>query len=260
MRAKSLKSEFVNASASDGNFSGVSDKYYRKFFKRMAAMFTKPGLISLDEEDLAPFKSFVGHVYMGEAEAVGENAASIAAKEALSTANSKVSKEFIESMTKKFTKSPNVLVHILGSADKVDMSTANEAVSVIREITPNAEVIFAVHLDEKLGDALRVTVFVKLYYDIEHFYEYASKLYNVLRGTPREKLPGVDNCPEYQKLYDSAQEDDDGCWFDETIDAISYDLSGAEDHRGRFAPLTDMDEMPELILEEILTGNRPAQT
>ena len=50
MGAKSLKSEFVNASASDGNFSGVSDKYYRKFFKRMTAMFTKPGLISLDEE------------------------------------------------------------------------------------------------------------------------------------------------------------------------------------------------------------------
>ena len=256
MGAKLLKTECV---AVDGD-SSVTGKYYSKFYKKMVAMFTKPGLISLAEENLAPFKKFVGHVYMGEAEASGENAVALAVKEALSTENSHESKEFIKSQVKKFIKSKNVLVHIFGSADKVDMSTPAEAVSTLREITPNAEIMFAVHIDEKLGDALRVTVFIRLQYDMEQFIKYASKLYDMLHGVSKENLPGVGNCPEYQRLYDSAQEDDDGCWFDETIDVISYDLSGAEDHRGRFAPLTDMDDMPELIMEEILTGKHPTQT
>ena len=185
MGAKLLKSRYV--SADSGVFSSVTGNYYRKFYNKMVALFTRPGLISLDEENLAPFKSFNGDVYMGEAEAMGENAATLAAKEAVSKAKAK-----------KLTKSKNILVHILGSADQVDTSTAAEAVSVLREISPHAEIIFGAHLDEKLGDALRVTVFARLHYDGERFDEYAKKLYRLLRETPKDKLPGLDNCSEYR--------------------------------------------------------------
>ena len=249
MRVKLLKSECI--SSDSGVFSGSSDKYYRKFFNGMVAMFTKPGLISLDEADFAPFKRFNGDVYMGEAEAAGENAAALAAKEAVSKAKSK-----------KIAKSQNVLVHILGSADKVDTSTVSEAVFALREIAPHAEVMFGVHIDEKLGDTLRVTVFARLHYDMEHFNEYAEKLYRLLRETPKDKLPGLDNCSEYQELYDSAQENDeeDWCSFSETMDVVSYDLSMEEYNPRRFTPTPDMEDMPELIMEEILTGKRPTQT
>lgn len=244
MGAKLLKSEIVTVD----NFSSVTGKYYWTFYNKMVAMFIKPGLISLDEENLAPFKSFNGDVYMGEAEAMGENAAALATKEAVSKTNAK-----------KIIKSKNILVHILGSADKVDTSTAAEAVSALREIAPNAEIIFGVHLDEKLGDALRVTVFVRLHYDGERFDEYAQKLYRILRETPKDKLPGLGNCPEYQELYDSAQENDEYYEFSETIDVVSYDLSMEEHNPRRFTPTPDMEDMPELIMEEILTGIRPTQ-
>lgn len=245
MGAKLLKSEIVTVD----NFSSVTGKYYWKFYNKMVAMFTRPGLISLDEAELDPFKHFNGEVYMGEAEATGENAAALATKEAVSNAKSK-----------KIAKSKNILVHILGSTGKADTSTAAEAVSALREIAPNAEIIFGVHLDEKLGDALRVTIFVRLHYDGERFDEYAEKLYRLLRETPKDKLPGLDNCPEYQELYDSARENDAWCWFSETMDVVAYDLSMEEYNPRRFTPRPDMEDMPELIMEEILTGKRPTQT
>ena len=193
---------------------------------------------------------FNGDVYMGEVEATGENAAVLAAKEAVSKGKSK-----------KITKSKNILVHILGGTGKVDPSTAAEAVSTLREVAPNAKIILGAHLDEKLGDALRVTVFVRLHYDGERFDEYAEKLYRLLRETPKHKLPGLNNCPEYQELYDSAREndDDDWCWFSETMDVVAYDLSMEERNPRRFTPTPDMEDMPKLIMEEILTGIRPTQ-
>ena len=245
MGAKLLKSEIVTVD----NFSSVTGKYYWKFYNKMVAMFTKPGPISLDEADIAPFKSFNGAVYMGEAVATGKNAAALAAKEAVSQAKAK-----------KIAKSQNVLVHISGSAGTVDTSTAAEAVSVLREIAPRAEVISAVHYDEKLGDTLLVTVFARLHYDMERFNEYAEKLYRLLRETPKDKLPGLDNCPEYQELYDSARESDAWCWFSETMDVVAYDLSMEEYNPRKFTPRPDMEDMPELIMDEILTGKRPTQT
>ena len=76
------------------------------------------------------------------------------------------------------------------------------------------------------------------------------------------QLPGLNNCPEYQELYDSAREndDDDWCWFSETMDVVAYDLSMEEYNPRRFTPTPDMEDMPELIMEEILTGKRPTQT
>ena len=246
MGAKLLRTKCVDVPE---DFSDVNSKYYRFFYNKMVAMFTKPGLITLDEADIVPFKSFNGEVYMGEAEAVGENAAALAAKEAVSKAK-----------PQKIARSKNVLVHILGSVGKVDTSTAAEAVSVLHEIAPKAEVMLGTHLDEKLGDALQITVFARLHYDLEHFNEYAEKLYRLLRETPKDKLPGLDNCPEYQELYDSAWENDAWVWFSETIDVVSYDLSMEEYNPRRFIPRPDMEDMPELIMEEILTGKRPPQT
>lgn len=93
---------------------------------------------------------------------------------------------------------------------------------------------------------------------IEMFDENSEKLYRLLREIPKENLPGLDNCPEYQELYDSAQKNapEDYIWFTETMDWAAYILSGAENGRGRFASLSDTNDMPKLIMEEILTGNR----
>ena len=103
-------------------------------------------------------------------------------------------------------------------------------------------------------------VSARQHYDLGHFNEYAEKLYRLLRETPKDKLQGLDNCPEYQELYDSARENDAWCWFSETMDVVAYDLSMEEYNPRRFIPRPDMEDMPELIMEEILTGKRSTQT
>ena len=122
---------------------------YKKFFKKMIDAYTEPGLISVDEEDLAPFKEFTGSVYAGEAVAIGKNAAEVAAKEAISKAEN-------------FAAAKEVLVRILGSSDKVDMLAANRAVTAVNEIATDAEIIFVIHLDDSLGDAVQVSVVAKI--------------------------------------------------------------------------------------------------
>ena len=83
------------------------------------------------------------------------------------------------------------------------------------------------------------------------------KLYLMLRETPKDKLPGLGNCPEYQELYASARENDPGeyIWFTETFDVVAYLLAGGEDSQARFVDY-DMDDIPGLVMEEILTGKR----
>lgn len=95
---------------------------------------------------------------------------------------------------------------------------------------------------------------------VEVFDKTSENLYRLLRETSKDKLPGLENCQEYRELYISACENgpDDYIWFTETMDLAAHILSGTEDGRGRFAPMSDMNEMPRLIMEEILTGKRPA--
>lgn len=126
-----------------------NDAEYQKFYAEMVAMFTAPGLIELDYEDISPFKNFTGSVYMGEAKFTGHKAAEIAAKDAISESEN-------------FASAKIVLLHILGSENNVEGATASEAVSVIRETAPDAECIFAAHFDDTLDDTIRVTVVAKI--------------------------------------------------------------------------------------------------
>ena len=122
---------------------------YKKFFKKMTEEYIEPGLVSIDEEDLSPFKEFTGSVYMGEAEAAGENALEIAAKEAISKAEN-------------FAAAKEVLVRILGSSDKVNMLVANETIAAVDKIVTTAESIFVINLDDSLGDTVQVSVVAKI--------------------------------------------------------------------------------------------------
>ena len=78
------------------------------------------------------------------------------------------------------------------------------------------------------------------------FNEYEEKLYRLLRETPKDKLPGLDNCPEYQELYDSARENDEynWCWFSETMDVVSYDLCPIQGVQWDSSLFTDMANIP----------------
>ncbi len=90
---------------------------------------------------------------------------------------------------------------------------------------------------------------------VEKFDADMEKLYYLLRDTPKAKLPGLGNCPEYQELYDSALENgpDEYIWFTEKADIVVYYLAGSEDSNARFAGC-NIDDIPGLIMEEILTG------
>ncbi|MBR2215864.1 MAG: hypothetical protein IJ849_08925 [Selenomonadaceae bacterium] len=122
---------------------------YQKFYASLVAELTEPGLIGLDEYDLAPLKDFTGSVYMGEAEAVGENAIKLATKAALSKAENLGSAAY-------------VLLSIYSSEDKVDMSEVNEATAFLDELAPEMECVFSIHIDDTLGDTVRVMVVAKI--------------------------------------------------------------------------------------------------
>ena len=89
---------------------------------------------------------------------------------------------------------------------------------------------------------------------VEKFDEDMEKLYYLLRDTPKAKLVGLGNCPEYQELYDSALENgpDEYIWFTEKADIVVYYMAGSEDSNARFAG-RNIDDIPGLKMKEILT-------
>lgn len=112
-------------------------------------LITIPGLINLDFADVRTVMKETGFALMGTGSASGENRALEAAKAAISS-------PLLESVS--ISGARGLLLNITGPSN-MTLFEVNEACKLIQEEAhEDANIIFGAVLDERLGDAIRVTV------------------------------------------------------------------------------------------------------
>mgnify|MGYP001256325650 FL=1 len=111
-------------------------------------LITVPGLINLDFADVTTIMRGAGTAMMGIGTASGDNRASDAAEEAIS---SRLLESSIDGATR-------VLLSIAGNKDLGIQEINDAADPVAKNVDPEANIIFGTVVDESLGDQVRVTV------------------------------------------------------------------------------------------------------
>lgn len=111
-------------------------------------LITVPGLINLDFADVCTIMKGAGTAMMGIGSASGDNRATDAAQEAIS---SRLLESSIDGATR-------VLLSIAGNKD-LGIQEINDAADLVAtNVDPDANIIFGTVVDESLGDQVRVTV------------------------------------------------------------------------------------------------------
>ena len=111
-------------------------------------LITVPGLINLDFADVCTIMKGAGTAMMGIGTASGDNRATDAAEEAIS---SRLLESSIDGATR-------VLLSIAGNKD-LGIQEINDAADLVaKNVDPEANIIFGTVVDESLGDQVRVTV------------------------------------------------------------------------------------------------------
>lgn len=111
-------------------------------------LITVPGLINLDFADVCTIMKGAGTAMMGIGVASGDNRATDAAEEAIS---SRLLEGSIDGATR-------VLLSIAGNKD-LGIQEINDAADLVaKNVDPDANIIFGTVVDEALGDQVRVTV------------------------------------------------------------------------------------------------------
>jgi cell division protein FtsZ len=125
-----------------------ADNVLRQGVQGITDLITIPGLINLDFADVRTIMHDAGSALMGIGEAGGENRASEAAKNAIS---SPLLEQSVEGAT-------GILLNITGGSD-LGLFEVNEAAEIIQGAADqNSNIIFGAVIDEALGDGVRVTV------------------------------------------------------------------------------------------------------
>lgn len=134
----------------------MADDVLRQGIQGISELITVPGLINLDFADVRAIMSHGGAALMAVGEGNGEERARIAAEQAI---NSRLLDVSIEG-------AKGILFNITGSPD-LSLFEVNQAAQIIRETAhPDANVIFGAVIDERMSDAIRITV-IATGFDVE---------------------------------------------------------------------------------------------
>lgn len=126
----------------------VADSVLNHGVQGISDLITVAGLINVDFADVKSIMSDAGSALMGIGVGVGENRASIAARQATASPLLEVSMEGAR----------GVLFNITGGTD-LTMSEVDEASKIIHAAAdPDANIIFGATIDEALHDQIRITV------------------------------------------------------------------------------------------------------
>jgi len=126
----------------------MADDVLRQGVQGITDLITIPGLVNLDFADVRTIMSEAGSSLMGIGTASGENRATEAAREA-------VSSPLLESSIEGAT---GILLNVTGGSN-IGLFEVNEAAQVVTSAADqNANVIFGAVIDDALGDEVRVTV------------------------------------------------------------------------------------------------------
>jgi cell division protein FtsZ len=126
----------------------LADDVLRQGVQGITDLITIPGLVNLDFADVRTIMNEAGSALMGIGTASGENRATEAARQA-------VSSPLLESSIEGAT---GILLNVTGGPD-IGLFEVNEAAEVVTSAADqNANVIFGAVIDESLADEIRVTV------------------------------------------------------------------------------------------------------
>lgn len=126
----------------------IADDTLRQGIQGVTDLITIPGLINLDFADVCTIMRGSGTAMMGIGTASGDNRATDAAEEAIS---SRLLESSIDGATR-------VLLSIAGNKD-LGIQEINDAADLVaKNVDPEATIIFGTVVDESLGDQVRVTV------------------------------------------------------------------------------------------------------
>jgi cell division protein FtsZ len=125
-----------------------ADNVLRQGVQGITDLITIPGLINLDFADVRTIMHDAGSALMGIGSSSGENRASDAAKEAIS---SPLLEESVEGAS-------GILLNITGGHD-LGLFEVNEAAEIVQSAADsNANIIFGAVIDDAMADEVRVTV------------------------------------------------------------------------------------------------------
>ncbi len=126
----------------------IADDVLRQGTQGITDLITIPGVINLDFADVRAIMKDAGTAMMGIGVGQGENRATDAAEQAISS-------KLLESSVVGATR---LLVNVTGSSE-MSLSEMSDAMNVILEATdPDANVIFGTSIDDTMDDTIRVTV------------------------------------------------------------------------------------------------------
>ena len=127
----------------------IADNVLHQGVQGISDLIAVDGLINLDFADVKTIMSDAGSALMGIGEGTGENAAVLAAQNAIA---SPLLEESIQG-------SRGILLNVTGASEKLSIFDVNEAMTTIQEAAHvDAEIIFGAAIDDTLGDTVRVTV------------------------------------------------------------------------------------------------------
>jgi cell division protein FtsZ len=128
----------------------IADDVLRQAVQGISDIMVTPGLINRDFADIRAVMSGMGYAVLGTATATGANAAVDAAKAAISS-------PLLEDC--RISGSRGILINVTFSK-KLSMKAMDQAAMIIYNAAENedCQVIFGATLDDKLGDAVKVTV------------------------------------------------------------------------------------------------------
>ena len=126
----------------------MADEVLRQGIQGITDLITVPGLINLDFADVRTIMSDAGTAMMGIGVGTGDNRATDAANEAISS-------RLLESS---LDGADRVLLSIAGGPD-LGLHEVSDAASIVANaVSPEVNLIFGTVIDENLGDTVRITV------------------------------------------------------------------------------------------------------
>jgi cell division protein FtsZ len=156
----------------------VADDVLRQGVQGISDLITLPGLINLDFADVRTIMSEAGNALLGIGMGVGENRATEAAMQAVSSPLLETSMEGARS----------ILLSITGGRDLSLFEVNDAAKAVAQAAHPDANIIFGAMVDEKLDDQVWVTVVATGYGDTR-----------ITRSTNRNRLEEPAGEPRVQR-------------------------------------------------------------
>ncbi len=203
----------------------IADDVLRQAVQGISDLITIPGEVNVDFADVRTIMTGMGMAIMGTGLARGENRAMEAARSAISS-------PLLEETSIQGAR--GVLLNISGGPDMTLHEVAEAAQVIAEAVDPDANIISGMVIDEKLEDAMKVTVIATGFAGSGEPaqvppQELAARLQRPVAAAPASaessaQEPSIDDVPFYRKAQTSSRGDDSGGFGPNWSNVDDYDI------------------------------------